>query len=309
MCCFSVHLHTCVLPLLCWSMPCSLFNLTTPYTLAMHAGDNGPGWAAVFSTLGSIAQTVMAQLERGDASPATRSGLDRVREMALVAAAAAGDWRRALLLLREREATGGVVISDAQQQATAPPMGILAQYSYAIEACARAGRGREALALLQGRAMIPSSSTSPYTEGPRATKVLSNVLEALGSTGHFAAAFDLARPALSSAPSSSVPRRRAALMQQQQQQGMSSRDQHSHHQQHFLSKQAWDVIARGARARFLEGHATAGMEGLLWAVRAMVARGVVPGRAEMHAALEVSRGTRVYDAVMRESWKGGYMTV
>lgn len=273
----------------------------------MHAGDKGPGWAAVFSTLGSIAQNVMAQLERGDALPATRSGLDRVREMALVAAAAAGDWRRALLLLREREATGGVVISDAQQQATAPPMGILAQYSYAIEACARAGRGREALALLQGRAMTsssPSSITSPYNAGPRATKVLSNVLEALGSTGHFAAAFDLARPALSlSSPSSSIPRRRAALLyqqQQQQQQEMSPKEHYlHHHQQHFLSKQAWDVVARGARARFLEGQAAARIEGLVWAVRAMVARGVVPGRAEMHVALEVSRGTRVYDGVGR----------
>lgn len=111
----------------------------------------------------------MARLERGDAS--ARGGLDRVREMALVASAAAGDWRRALLLLREREAAGGGVVGGGG------PMGILAQYSYAIEACARAGRGREALALLQGRAMTsssssPSSSSSLSSSSPPASRLV-----------------------------------------------------------------------------------------------------------------------------------------
>ena len=261
----------------------------------------------------------MGRLEQGDAT--ARGGLERVREMALVASAAAGDWRRALLLLREREATGAAVMADG-----GGPMGILAQYSYAIEACARAGRGREALALLQGRAMTSSSASSTSSSsasGPRATKVLSNVLEALGSTGHVGEAFDLARPVLSSSSTSAGG---SARRRQQQQMGgraaapMAAVGVKDPQQQHFLSKQAWNVVARGARARLLQqqqdqqqqrqkrqrGHdqeddgvddggddagtqgsdRDRGLEGLLWALRAMASRGVAPGRAELDAALQ-----------------------
>jgi pentatricopeptide repeat protein len=155
-------------------------------------GGREGGWGTVFATLGRTASALLGEIleERGGDVAGRRDmrrrrqALELVREIALVAAAGAGDWRRALLLLREREALG-----EGGGGGTVGGLGLRARYALAIEACARAGRYREGVALLEGRSLGVGKM-----EGRG--RVLSHVLVSLSRAGQGPQALALSRRAL-----------------------------------------------------------------------------------------------------------------
>jgi len=171
-------------------------------------GGKEGGWGGVFAALGQTASALLGETmeERGgreggrEKVRGVRKGLETVREMALVAAAAAGDWRRALLLLREKEASGGDGGGGGWREGRRESgrdgvMDIWGHYACAVEACGRAGRVQEAVALLEGQSH--GHGRGGRREGGRGgERVLSQVIEALGGTGHGIEALEMAKCAL-----------------------------------------------------------------------------------------------------------------
>ncbi len=276
--------------------------------------------------MGQTASALLGMLEeRGgsgsrEAVRVVRGGLDKVREMAVVAAAAAGDWRRALLLLREQEATLGGGGGEEER------MDVLTRYAFAVEACARAGRTAEAVALLEGKTLAKSTS------GRKGEWVLSRVLEALGASGHETAALDVAKRALrgrmggggggggdggatgssSSSSLSALRSQRLKLLQQEkeearrQRQDLASSSSSSSsspstlQQQHQLSRPAWQTLLRAAKGKASSSSSSlthSQHDEALWVLHAMLEAGVPPSKGDLDWAVQALAGARQWEAV------------